>query len=869
MGQSNVVTPTATPLTSTIAVDVDLSAYDDEQVKLMEEMCIVLDRDDKRIGADSKKNCHLMTNIRDHGLLHRAFSVFLFSADGKKLLLQQRATEKITFPDAWTNTCCSHPLNVADELIEEENLGVRTAAQRKLFHELGIEAKDIPLDDFHFLTRIHYMAPSDETWGEHEIDYILFIRPQQKEFIDMKPSANEVRDVMWVDQKELKKLLEKGVTPGSGIIVTPWFKLICENFLFSWWDRMLEEGGVHKVARVEETEKLFRLERQRLENIRRNREVMEMFSIPEAVSAVSRSSNSSRADKKKRPPSRNAGQENREKRAKAAEMLPRRTSNRLAKISADDTMAIKISNDFKDKERELELAKRVRRTGDLSLAEMDGHGDYAKFAKLAQEIATYVPEKARMFDAEDLEDDSDDKNHVAAAVKNEKHEETTRPKTDLRNYLIRTTAKKEVKTEPTTSPLAGNDISKASHATQPTDKPQNKNPSLRKQVQTLKIRGPWPTVKVCQGRIYCMAIHQNRDKILVCGGDIDGNLGFWDLDESLGDDHEPDLEEEPNTYSYKAHSRSVSSMQYSPTDPTKLFMTSYDGSIRYLDLVKQQFLESYVIPRNGSVHLGSISINTSGNQLWFADSDGGVSLKDVRTPKDELAYRKVLHDKKVGCVNVNPKYDHLIVTSSLDRTMRIWDVRNFGSHKDEVDEPLEALAQFPHNLSVTSAMWSPDGSSIASTSYDDYVRVFNNFEPGLPTVKEIPEPIMIRHNNKSGRWVTMLRAIWSQQFNWFAVGNMNKSVDIYSRGTGDLMANLRDSHILTTVPAMRLVTMTFADDIQTLPAELQKCCHRINYISTRLTRHKRLLHLASIGSSRSLLTMMATLVTPDGLRLFK
>ncbi|KAG0240860.1 isopentenyl-diphosphate delta-isomerase idi1 [Actinomortierella wolfii] len=256
MGHSETV---PAPLTTMIAADVDLTKYDEEQVRLMQEMCIVVDRDDKRIGADTKKTCHLMKNILGHKLLHRAFSVFLFSADGQKLLLQQRATEKITFPDAWTNTCCSHPLNTADELVEEEQLGVRTAAQRKLFHELGIVAKDVPLEDFHFLTRIHYLAASNDTWGEHEIDYILFIRPTHKDFIDMDPQPNEVRDVKWVTQDELRVLLEQGVTEGSGIIVTPWFKLICEHFLFDWWNRMLQNGGVDKVARPEEVEKIFRL----------------------------------------------------------------------------------------------------------------------------------------------------------------------------------------------------------------------------------------------------------------------------------------------------------------------------------------------------------------------------------------------------------------------------------------------------------------------------------------------------------------------------------------------------------------------------------------------------------------------------------
>ena len=110
-----------------------------------------------------------MENI-DKGLLHRAFSVFLFDSQNR-LLLQQRATEKITFPDMWTNTCCSHPLGIPGETgttLEESVQGVRRAAVRKLDQELGIKASQVPIDDFKFLTRIHYKAPSDGQWGEHE-----------------------------------------------------------------------------------------------------------------------------------------------------------------------------------------------------------------------------------------------------------------------------------------------------------------------------------------------------------------------------------------------------------------------------------------------------------------------------------------------------------------------------------------------------------------------------------------------------------------------------------------------------------------------------------------------------------------------------
>ena len=109
-----------------------------------------------------------MENI-NKGLLHRAFSAFVFRPEDGKLLLQQRATEKITFPDMWTNTCCSHPLDdFEDEKVEKDQLGVRVAASRKLEHELGIPQSQTPIDEFQYLTRIHYLAPSDGLWGEHE-----------------------------------------------------------------------------------------------------------------------------------------------------------------------------------------------------------------------------------------------------------------------------------------------------------------------------------------------------------------------------------------------------------------------------------------------------------------------------------------------------------------------------------------------------------------------------------------------------------------------------------------------------------------------------------------------------------------------------
>ncbi|KAI5106584.1 isopentenyl-diphosphate Delta-isomerase 1 [Silurus meridionalis] len=165
------------------------------------------------------------------GLLHRAFSVFLFNSD-EKLLLQQRSDAKITFPGCFTNTCCSHPLYTPPELEEQDGIGVRRAAQRRLEAELGIPTHQVPPEDMTYLTRIHYKAESDGVWGEHEIDYILFLQRD----VELQPDPNEVKSHCYVSKEELKELLEQAER--GEVQITPWFSLIANTFLFTWWDNL-------------------------------------------------------------------------------------------------------------------------------------------------------------------------------------------------------------------------------------------------------------------------------------------------------------------------------------------------------------------------------------------------------------------------------------------------------------------------------------------------------------------------------------------------------------------------------------------------------------------------------------------------------
>lgn len=66
---------------------------------------ILVDQDNRETGQASWDECHTSP-----GLLHRAFSIYVFNEDRSKLLIHRRSGEKPLWPlKWWTNTCCSHP----------------------------------------------------------------------------------------------------------------------------------------------------------------------------------------------------------------------------------------------------------------------------------------------------------------------------------------------------------------------------------------------------------------------------------------------------------------------------------------------------------------------------------------------------------------------------------------------------------------------------------------------------------------------------------------------------------------------------------------------------------------------------------------
>ena len=165
----------------------------------MEEQVILVNEKDEPIGLMGKMEAH------EKGLLHRAFSVFVFNSK-QEVLLQQRAACKYHSPNLWTNTCRSHPR------VGETN---QQAGERRLQEEMGLQ---VPLQEvFSFI----YKAPFDNGLTEHEYDHVLV------GYSDAQPQINpeEVASWKWLSLEAIKEDILQAPER-----YTAWFKIIFKEF---------------------------------------------------------------------------------------------------------------------------------------------------------------------------------------------------------------------------------------------------------------------------------------------------------------------------------------------------------------------------------------------------------------------------------------------------------------------------------------------------------------------------------------------------------------------------------------------------------------------------------------------------------------
>ena len=147
------------------------------------------------------------------------------------------------FPSVWANACCSHPLHSPEEMEENDAMGVKRAAIRKLEQELGIDPSTISTDDMTFMSKMRYAARMNSEWIEREVDHIIVMCAD----VDIAPNPNEVANTMWVSQEELEAMLLEERPPEEAI--APWFRCIAARVMQpTWWASYNDQKALVELA---------------------------------------------------------------------------------------------------------------------------------------------------------------------------------------------------------------------------------------------------------------------------------------------------------------------------------------------------------------------------------------------------------------------------------------------------------------------------------------------------------------------------------------------------------------------------------------------------------------------------------------------
>ena len=154
---------------------------------------------DEQLGLMAKMEAH------EKGILHRAFSVFVFNKKGE-LLLQQRALDKYHSPGLWTNTCCSHQRD------GESNI---EAGKRRLKEEMGFNC------DLKELFWFVYKASFDNGLTEHELDHVMIGYYEDDPIVNLEEAAA----FKWMPLEDVKKDMK--LQPE---LYTKWFKIIFNEY---------------------------------------------------------------------------------------------------------------------------------------------------------------------------------------------------------------------------------------------------------------------------------------------------------------------------------------------------------------------------------------------------------------------------------------------------------------------------------------------------------------------------------------------------------------------------------------------------------------------------------------------------------------
>eukprot|EP00835_Amoeboradix_gromovi_P006334 NODE_727_length_4761_cov_0.252038.p3 type:complete len:450 gc:universal NODE_727_length_4761_cov_0.252038:1731-3080(+) len=264
--------------------------------------------------------------------------------------------------------------------------------------------------------------------------------------------------------------------------------------------------------------------------------------------------------------------------------------------------------------------------------------------------------------------------------------------------------------------------------------------------------------KVMKHRITVMSLHSSN---LCALGDKEGNISLWNFDNLI------DKSDELDIVKLNIHDANISHVSFIDKS---LLSCSY-ANMRLTDLttnVSDEVVAEYKIS----------AVYATDNLVYYGGVDGKVHLRDLKSRRSSRILTE--ETKKVNTIDIRENH---IITGGLNRKVQLYDIRNSSN----------ALQEFEHGYSVNSAYFNSDGSQIITTSYDNYLRLFNtNSISNGPSMKRV-------HDCQTGKWVSKFKACFDKSDSVVYCADKSRRIMYYASKN---MKLLYSTDAFTAIPAI-------------------------------------------------------------------